>query len=1084
MARQVLPVAFAVGFSLFGGSAQLGFALGSILGGVVDPQKIRTPGLKELPTMGVTEGAYRQVAYGTTVFRDCQLIDWGDLDVVEVETRQGKGGPVVVSERLYQTYAVGLGEPVQAIRYIKRNGLMVYDVRPGSTIIAESVEFAERMRFYDGSDSQLPDPDLEALPRNGVGNTPSYRGTSYFVMVRDDLTDLQGRIPTYEVEVVKAGAVATQLVSLVTNGRYYSGAPGSLDLSTDAIGWENDVTNVAVSPDGRYACGWVAGQIGGEMFEIRKFNVVTREWGPVANPAVYPEKSPLSCFWSPSGQYLAVSYALYPDSADNWIIYAQAGDSFTAVPPPAESLNFTTGPMVWNDTSSMVAVIVGSTLSSFGLYDFNGLVLSNLRVAPTFSDGQVARLLDIRPGSDYIAVATDSSVKVLTTGATPEEVASIAGVAGNALWWTADGNYLVGVGDDTGGDNDITVWEFDDTPGSEALTLVGVAATTTGTPTEASINPDRTFFAVARSTVSTIYPPQLFSISQASPPVITRLTDPADIGQELFSLAWSGTPALPQYDSAGILLSEVVADICDRCSIPLAKVDLDELTDLMRGTTLGGNYDGAGAISTLMPAFLFDLFEAERKLFAPKRGGAVKATLTIDDLLEEPDENSLRGQGIEYPRVLQVKYLNPGQDYAAPAATFTNKTVSDRVRGEVSMDLPIAFDETEALNVAARALKVMWEDLNGEVTLSVPAGRFAWLTPTDCLGLVLRGATYRIRTEKTERSGGRLQLTVRRDRQSAYTSNLTAIPLPMPNPPPPSLAGATVFVPMNIPGRIDSDDQLGFVFGMTGLPGTAWQGANIGYRIAGGTDWTSLGNFTTRAVMGSLVQPLPAASEYFTDTTNAITVALVGNDELEDITNLQFLSEGNPAAIVYPDGTAELLQFRDVNDQGGRLWRLTHLQRGRLATVPGPHAAAAQFVMLGGTQFVPLPSALIGQNLQFRVTSIGTSPETAPIYDFTWNPVHSQREFPPCYLSLGRDAGVLTASWSPRHRFGTDAIPVASVNFDGFRITATDGTTTTTTDSVFSEISLSDVFTGPVTVSVQQLNRFTGPGPATSEVIA
>ena len=49
----------------------------------------------------------------------------------------------------------------------------------------------------------------------------------------------------------------------------------------------------------------------------------------------------------------------------------------------------------------------------------------------------------------------------------------------------------------------------------------------------------------------------------------------------------------------------------------------------------------------------------------------------------------------------------------------------------------------------------LWEDLNGEVTFSLPAGPFAWLTPTDCLGLSLRGGLYRIRVE-----GGELQIEV------------------------------------------------------------------------------------------------------------------------------------------------------------------------------------------------------------------------------------------------------------------------------------------------------------------------------------
>jgi hypothetical protein len=109
--------------------------------------------------------------------------------------------------------------------------------------------------------------------------------------------------------------------------------------------------------------------------------------------------------------------------------------------------------------------------------------------------------------------------------------------------------------------------------------------------------------------------------------------------------------ALPGLASSTIpdsseLLSTIVADICDRCGIPASKLDLSELTDEVKGLTLGGQYDGAGAITTLMPPYWFDLYEADKEVRAPKRGGAVKATITEADLVEDIDENALRGQDI------------------------------------------------------------------------------------------------------------------------------------------------------------------------------------------------------------------------------------------------------------------------------------------------------------------------------------------------------------------------------------------------------------------------------------------------------
>jgi hypothetical protein len=378
----------------------------------------------------------------------------------------------------------------------------------------------------------------------------------------------------------------------------------------------------------------------------------------------------------------------------------------------------------------------------------------------------------------------------------------------------------------------------------------------------------------------------------------------------------------------------------------------------------------------------------------------------------------------------------------------------------------------------------MWEDLGGEVTFSLPAGPFAWLTPTDCLGLSLRGALYRIRVEKVEYAAGVLKVTARRDRQSAYTSNLTPLPLPAPTPPPPSLAGATQFVVLNIPGIVDSDDgQLGVRVGACGLEGFAWSGCAVRVSSDGGLSWSTVANITTRARLGNLLDPLAGASPYYTDATNTIRVLMLDDRELEAITQAQLLSEQNPAAIAYPDGTAEVLQFRDVVDEGDNEWSLSYLLRGRLNTASTEHAAGARFVMLNGTVFVPLPTALLGQELMLQFVSYGTSPEVAPTYTFTWSPAHSQTEWEPTDLVVTRTGGNVEASWAPRHRFGTEDSPVPSADFRGYRVVMTDGSTTVTSDTTATSLGAADVFTGPVTVSVAQLNRVTNAGPAISEVI-
>jgi len=599
-----------------------------------------------------------------------------------------------------------------------------------------------------------------------------------------------------------------------------------------------------------------------------------------------------------------------------------------------------------------------------------------------------------------------------------------------------------------------------------------------------SINLDGTHIAVACDGDDS---PVMFALGGSLPPAPVKITSPDPSFYPLTSADFRIGFVFPPIPEGKVFLREIIEDICDRCGLPASKYDVSALDDIVDGITLGGAYSGAGAITTLMPAYFFDLFEADKKINAVKRGAAVKDTVVLADLIEEPDENSLRGQDTEYPRQLMVKYLNPGQNYAAPAAVVSRKTPDIRVRGEVKVDLPINMGETQALQTADRMLKVMWEDLNGEVKFSLPLGPWAWLTPSDCLGLQTRsGELFRIRVEKVEDAGRQLMVTARRDRQSAYTSNLTAIPLPTPAPPPPTLPGPTAVALLNVPGVVDEDDRVGFRIGVCGQPGSAWYGANVAYSSDGGLNWTDLGNITARAVMGELTAPLPFAPEAYTDATNTLGVSLIDVDELESLTYAQFLAEGNGAAIVRDDYTAELVQFRYAEDLGSQEWALTTLQRGRLTTSTAAHDAGARFVMLDGTVFLPLPSGLIGASLKIRVTSLGTSPETAPVFDFDFAPAYSQTEFPPAHLFLDQAGDTITASAVPRHRFGTEDAPVQSIRWTGYRWTATDGTNTATNDTGITAPTTTFDVTGwasPVSVTVAMTNQFTGAGPSISENI-
>ena len=56
----------------------------------------------------------------------------------------------------------------------------------------------------------------------------------------------------------------------------------------------------------------------------------------------------------------------------------------------------------------------------------------------------------------------------------------------------------------------------------------------------------------------------------------------------------------------------------------------------------------------------------------------------------------------------------------------------------------------------------------------------------------------------------------------------------------------------------------------------------------------------------------------------------------------------NAAALVYPDGTVEVIQFLTATETAEREYTLSGLLRGRMNTTPGAHAVGAWFVLQGG----------------------------------------------------------------------------------------------------------------------------------------
>ncbi|MEO0982686.1 MAG: glycoside hydrolase/phage tail family protein [Pseudomonadota bacterium] len=174
--------------------ASLGGALGGIAGAAIDGalfgRGAQGPRLTHLHVMESREGAGVPLVYGR--YRVGGQVIWAGRFREQEETEGGKGGPRVTTFSYSASFAVGLGQGgVTRIARVWANGepLALGDVAH---------------RFYSGSETQDPDPLIEA--EEGFGCAPAYRGLSYVVFEDLPLDQFGNRLPQLSFEIIREPA--------------------------------------------------------------------------------------------------------------------------------------------------------------------------------------------------------------------------------------------------------------------------------------------------------------------------------------------------------------------------------------------------------------------------------------------------------------------------------------------------------------------------------------------------------------------------------------------------------------------------------------------------------------------------------------------------------------------------------------------------------------------------------------------------------------------------------------------------------------------------------------------------------------
>lgn len=287
MATLLLSAAGAAIGAGFGGTilglsgAVIGRAIGATLGRVID-QRLMGAGsdpvdvgrIDRLRLTGASEGAPVGQVWGR--MRIAGQVIWATEFTETVRRRRsGKGAPKPkVNE---YSYSVSL-----AIALCEGEILRV------GRIWADGNEISPRdlnLRVYTGSETQLPDPKIEAV--EGAGRAPAYRGIAYVVIEDLELGPYGNRVPQLSFEVVRpaqgpgvdpagtlAGAIrgvalipGTGEYGLATSPVHYSEGPG-----------RNRTANMH-SPSGLTDFATSLVQLGEELPEVGSVSVVVSWFG-------------------------------------------------------------------------------------------------------------------------------------------------------------------------------------------------------------------------------------------------------------------------------------------------------------------------------------------------------------------------------------------------------------------------------------------------------------------------------------------------------------------------------------------------------------------------------------------------------------------------------------------------------------------------------------------------------------------------------------------------------------------------------------------------------------------------------------
>lgn len=772
-----------IGFTF--GNPQLGWMVGSSLGGLFGTKKQGGPDMVDIRPQTSEYGRpipiiYSTMAVGGNVIWAADLIKVSDGD------QGGKGGTSSPTGPTYAAnFAVLICEAPGGGMGLGRiwagaDKRLIYDPATG---VIESGAIA----FYDGSESQMPDPLIESFM--GAGNVPAYRGYCYVVIEMFDVSKHDGhRIPFLTIEVAHKVEHVEEHLGVIWFDNVFS--YGDYFVSTYNGG------NFGVLKHRKADMTFVQNR----QIPLEEYGVNNALWydGPrdtlvrVLTGQQFGDQLTYTTTILDSG--LKVAHAVMAIGVGETLVDACFSNALYVFAFRLSSGGvrfYFADPSLHAITGSPITIDAGSTDALRAIYSINGSsqiygITSAGRVRRYDIDGSMTSSFDLG------ACAPSMRLAVRGDGAVDPETGYLWTISktSTTLTWT--------VHTPTGG----LLYT-----GSQATTFYALARRVwmfapgkvwaTG-QRWLSIDHAQQFDQNTGAAIGGELDGVYHGINHADVTQYNDVTGKAVGYREngYYALGATDSPVSLPYLSGYLgaasvamqpqTLAEVVTDLSLRAGLSREQIDVTDLTDLVDGCILANQVTVRDAIAALMPAYFFDAVEDQGVLRFIKRGGDIVVEIPEDDLgAHDPGEDvfdlyeTTRAMDEELPRTFSVNYILEATKYSA--ATKYARRLVGYSGDESRVEMPMVFSDLKAQQIADVNLHYQWVS---RISYKLKLGRkYAYLMPTDIVGLPgNNGEGYTARlTKVTQKDNGILEFDAVQDDSDTYVPHVIVEETPPPD---------------------------------------------------------------------------------------------------------------------------------------------------------------------------------------------------------------------------------------------------------------------------------------------------------------